>query len=427
MRARSKLLLSLVSAALASATASTASADGNAKGPNRSSVQGRTPIAVETTPAPSTPTQFTGKAPEKSPLPVKLTVAAPTPDPPWAMRLENTGDHPIRIAADVRLLSFELDTKHGKQKCAAPAALRPSKLLKSRELYLKPGEAFQQEFDPRLYCFGLVGDALTNATVVHPHYGYAAPSWGASKGPFAAQGIDEPAEFAALPTIDAAEVPLTYALVAPPPPPPEPPPPPTREEEAHAALMAQLPPPPPEYFFIDKNQAKFTVFVDRFADVNAARDIVVNVHLKNEGTHAMISALRGRMISFIVEQLGRDGKSMKTTDCTGESQTHPISAEMLRGLGGGQSVTIPLLVAEVCAPNTFERPGLYRVTPRLDTSVGGEAAELEAYIGRAFTRDAVLVRVATGREAFEDAPPEVYTPPPPPDPKHHGGGKRAIK
>lgn len=419
MRARSKLILAVASATLASMGASTASADGNAKGPNRSSVQGRTPVAVETVPTPAVP-QFTGgRAPEKAPLPVRLLVVAPTPDPPWTMRLENTGEHPIRIAADVRLLSFELEWKNGTQKCAAPAALKPSKLLKSRELYLKPGEVFQQDFDPRLYCFGVVGDALTNATVVHPHYGFSAPAWvGAPpRAPFAAQGIDEPAEFAPLQVIDAAPLPLTYAVVAPPPPPPAPPPPPTREEELHAAMLAKLPPPPPEYFYIDKNKAKFTVFVDRFSDVNAARDIVVNVHLKNEGTHAMISALRGRMISFIVEQLGRDGRSVKTTDCTGEAQTHPISAEMLRGLGGGQSVTIPLLVAEVCAPNTFERPGLYRVTPRLDTTVGGEAAELEAYIGRAFTRDAVLVRVATGREAFEDAPPEVYKPPPPPDAK----------
>ncbi|MFO0612000.1 MAG: hypothetical protein U0414_05410 [Polyangiaceae bacterium] len=419
MRSRHAALPSLALLALLSASASTASADGAPKGPNRSSVQGHTSVAAETTP----PVTFLGgKAPEKPPLPVKLTVTAPTPDPPWTMRLENTGEHPIRIAADVRLLSFELETKGGTKKCTAPAGLRPTKLLKSRELYLKPGEAFQQEFDPRLYCFGTTGDALTNATVVHAHYGFAAPSWGQSKGPFAAQGIDEPAEFAALPTIDATDVQLAYATFAPPPPPA-----PAEPAPTHASLVApSAPPPEPESFFIDKNKARFTVFVDRFSDVNAARDIVVNVHLKNEGTHEMIAALRGRMVSFVVEQLGRDGSSMKTVDCTGEDQTHPISAEMLRGLGGGQSVTIPLLVAEVCPPSTFDRPGLYRVTPRLDTLASGEAAELEAYVGRAFTRDAVLVRVATAREPFEDSPPAVYVPPPPPpDPKHNHPGKHA--
>jgi hypothetical protein len=410
MKARSTVVPALACVALLSGAASTASADGAPKGPNRSSIQGHTSVASETPPS---VVVTGGKAPEKSPLPVKLTVAAPTPDPPWTMRLENSGEHPIRIAADVRLLSFDLETKSGTRKCAAPSSLRPSKLLKSRELYLKPGEAFQQEFDPRLYCFGATGDALTNATVVHPHYGFTAPTWGQSKGPFAAQGIDEPAEFAALPTIDAPDVQLAYATFAPPPPPPAEAPP-----APHAALMAPGPPPEPEYFYIDKNKARFTVVVDRFSDVNAARDIVVNVHLKNEGTHDMIAALRGRMVSFIVEQLGRDGKSMKTVDCAGEDQTHPISAEMLRGLAGGQSVTIPLLVAEVCPPTTFDRPGLYRVTPRLDTLASGEAAELEAYVGRAFTRDAVLVRVATGREAFEDAPPAVYKPPQPtPEPR----------
>lgn len=423
MKTRSKVLLAVGSGALASAVltggASTATAEAP-KGPNRSSVQGHTSVAAETTTPVVTTGTFVGKAPEKTPLPVKISITAPTPDPPWTMRVENSGEHPIRIAADVRLLSFELDwttVSGGPQtqtlKCAAPSGLRPSKFPKARELYLKPGEAFQQDFDPRLYCFGFTGDALTNATVVHPHYGFNTPSWSASKGPFVAQGIDEPAEYAARTSIDADPIQLAYALVAPPPPPPK------EEKDPFAHLRVPPPPPEPEYFFLDKNRARFVVTVDRFSDVNAPRDIMVNVHLKNDGTHDMIAALRGRMISFVVEQLGRDGKSMHTTDCAGENQTHPISAEMIRGLSGGQSVTIPLLVAEVCPPMTFEKPGLYRVTPRLDTSVSGEAADLDAYIGRAFTRDAVLVRVATGREAFEDDPPQVWKPPPPPDPKHH--------
>lgn len=429
MKTRSKMLFALASAALATASlttgASTATAEAP-KGPNRSSVQGHGSIANET--PPPTGAVF-GKAPEKTPLPVKVSIAAASPDPPWTMRIENTGDHPIRIAADIRLLSFDLEWKRvattgvagatttSTLSCAAPSGLRPTKFPKARELYLKPGEAYEDHFDPRLYCFGLTGDALTNATVVHPHYGFSTPSWSASKGPYVAQGIDEPAEYAARTSIDADPLQLAYALVAPPPPPPK-----EKDDALAEELKSRLhmppPPPEPEYFFIDKNKARFVVTVDRFADVNAARDIVVNVHLKNEGTHDMIAALRGRMISFVVEQLGRDGQSLKTVDCAGEDQTHPISAEMIRGLAGGQSVTIPLMVAEVCPPMTFERPGLYRVTPRLDTVHSGEAAELDGYIGRAFTRDAVLVRVATGREAFEDAPPEVWKPAPPPDPKH---------
>jgi len=91
---------------------------------------------------------------------------------------------------------------------------------------------------------------------------------------------------------------------------------------------------------------------------------------------------------------------------------HGVPAESLRDLGGGQAMSIPLLVAEMCAPGTFDRPGLYRVLPRLDTAVAGEGVTLHAFLGKALARQSTLVRVATGRDVFEEPPPKVEGPPP---------------
>jgi hypothetical protein len=95
--------------------------------------------------------------------PARLWLIAPTATGPWTMRIDNTGEEPIRIAADIRLLSFEIDTHtKGKrpQTCAVPSALRPRAFPEKRALLLAPGKSYIEHFDPHLFCFGKLADAL---------------------------------------------------------------------------------------------------------------------------------------------------------------------------------------------------------------------------------------------------------------------------
>jgi hypothetical protein len=164
------------------------------------------PAAAATTPAPA-PVK---RAAAKPSLPAKVTVDTGSPDPPWKVRIENTGEKPIRIPADVRLLSFELTSKTSKgqkrkHKCEAPRAMRPSSFPQKRELYLEPGAFYEEVFDPRLLCFGAAADALREGASVKPTFGWAGATFG-NKGPFAAQGTDRPEDFQALRKITADEV-----------------------------------------------------------------------------------------------------------------------------------------------------------------------------------------------------------------------------
>ncbi len=160
--------------------------------------------------------------PPKPELPVEISIDAVSPDPPWKFRIHNTGERPIRVPADVRLLSLEIShktTKGAKRsfRCKAPSGMRAASFPQKRELYLDPGQVYEEAFDPRLLCFGAAADALAGGTKVEPVFGWAGGVWG-TKGPYAAQGVDRPEEHQARRNVKAAsfELPGTDpALVKP--------------------------------------------------------------------------------------------------------------------------------------------------------------------------------------------------------------------
>ncbi len=401
--------------------------------------------------------------PPKPSLPIEMTIVAASPDPPWTLRIVNIGDHPIRLAADTRLLTFDLDTggKHEtKVKCAAPAGMRPRSFPDARELYLDAGEVYVEDFDPRLYCFGYKIDLLRGGTNVHAHLGWPKAS-SLGRGPFAAQGTDRPEAFAALSELSAPTIQLGYALFAPMAPrvgalPPD------EAADAQASSMASVddvgtkptsvkaasngalptnastggrpssnqsekssydptakksdddaPAAPPAE---DRNAARVDVYVDRTSDADAPRNVVVNIRAVNEGRRELISALRGRMLSFTVEQLGPDNEPRQSFVCRGSERPHAMPIEAGRDLDAGQAVTIPIMLAEICPRQAFERPGLYRVRPGIDTTLEGEMLKQHPYIGKALARQSSLVRVATSRKPYQDDAPKVFTPPKAPAP-----------
>lgn len=377
------------------------------------------------------PKKAAGAKGKREKLPVKLTVTAPSPDPAWVLRLENNGPSAVRIAADPLLLSFELKAKKGGAKsCKVPTAMKPSSFPAARELYLLPGEFYEEKIDPRLYCFGETTDLLAEGTKLTPKYGFG-PSWGASKEPYAAQGLDNPESYepakelvgeafvlpgvgkpvtpaaqpgaakpdsakpdAAQPDtandgagkdgepVDTAQPSKASAAPAP--------------EGAAAALAGDT---------VDRNAPHIDIYARQLVDAGAARDVVINVRAVNEGRRQLLTVLRSRMLHFRVEELKADNTARHTTECVHQNAPHGIASEMVERVAPGRELSVPILVAEICPVGTFGRPGLYRITPVLDASMAGESLKVDPWLGKTLALQPSLVRLATARGDFHQGGP----------------------
>ncbi len=346
-------------------------------------------------------------APPAAGLPVRVTVEATSPDPPWKLRIENTGDHPIRVPADVRLLSLELESTTSKgatrrHRCEAPRAMRPSTFPAKRALYLEPGEVYEELFDPRLVCFGAASDALREGTKAKPSFGWR--GGGTHRGPFAAEGTDRPAAFAPkrVVTGEVVDVPVVQASPAP-----------TSAVDRSGPRLEREgdrggpPATGSASWFVDRNVPQLDIYVERFDDAASSRDIVLTIRAVNEGKRTLSTVIRGRMLSFRVDELGPDNQPRRTFECAGQHAPHAVPTELMLTVTPGREVRVPILVAEVCnRDDVFRRPGLYRVTPVLDPRVDGEGQRMDPYVEEALARQSALVRLATGVEPFYDAEPK---------------------
>lgn len=339
------------------------------------------------------------------------------------MRVDNTGDQPIRIAADPRLLSFEVDT-HTKGKrplsCAVPRALRPSGFPEKRALLLAPGKSYVESFDPRLFCFGKLADALRGSVIVRTRFGWdPPPKWSrkAPSAPFVAEGTTYPPTIAPLRELTAPTIILSYAHAPDDDEHGESPRPKLerngrggsdgdRSERLHSDRHEHEhdsnggPATSSTTDIVDENAAKLGLTTAPYADAHAARDVRVAATVTNTGHRPATVALRPRMLGFHV--VGPDGA---TQDCrpTPPSQTMP--RDMFRELGPGGTVSLSVLVVEQCPELHFNRPGLYHVTASLSAEESGERFGLDTWTGTAAAPDETLVRVASGPEAFDASTP----------------------
>jgi hypothetical protein len=383
-------------------------------------------------PPPDAPKLETAKAeapkwkpkPKKPKLPVTISVSAPSPDPPWLVRIENTSDVAVRIPADMRLLSFDLKstmydgkTQNPLKKCVLPRSMAPKSFPEARELYLEPGEVYEEQIDPRMYCFGDSIDLLRPGSIVKPHFGFLANHGFGAKEPFAAQGTDRPEAYEAQKEIIGAEVVL--------PPLPKPPPPAADAPKASLGSEAEAEPPPPPPTASkkdpDRNRGDIDIYVSRTSDAAAARDVLLTIRAVNEGKRQLAAVLRGRMLQFLVEELAPDNTARRRVECAGQNAPHGIASEMVGEVRPGREVQLPLLVAEMCPRGTFPKPGLYRVTPVLDSSMSGESLKLDPWLGTALAMQSTLARVATARDPFYDDKPAVGPLPPKPVDKAETG------
>lgn len=396
------------------------------------------------------------------PPPVHIQVTAPSPDPAWTLRIDNEGTQRIRLAADIRLLSIQIQKPGSREwrTCKPAPGQTPTRFPAARELYLAPGESWVEDFDPRLFCFGTEGDLLRGGTVVRFRFGFDPRGGRADREPYVVQGTNSPPSFAAarqlvVPTIvlshlspeatrpdglpsgaSQANAPLQKAPPPPPPPvaggpggPPaaEPPPAPpagdksaveleqekekerrlAREKELAATYGEPAVPERPS----DRMAPDLDLYVDRWSTGGAPRDLMLRIRAKNEGGRALAAVLRSRMLRFRVEgPMVSDNKTTGTTECVVDDRSHGVPVEMVRNYRPGDRLEIPFLLAEVCPRGTFDRPGLYRVTPVLQSAIEGEAVkDKDAFQGRVRALQPALARIGASRLPFYEATPRAVS------------------
>ena len=413
------------------------------------------PPAAAAKPAAAKPAPVSTPAAEPLPDPaVRLWMVAAAPQGPWTMRIDNEGDKPLRIPADVRLLRFEIDPEpyvapteaaDGKPKkavkpkppakptvCKIPAPLRADGFPEKSSLLLRPGESYVESFDPRLFCFGKDAAArLVGGAVVHTRFGWEAPKKpvGAAKkkpdtGPFAVEGTAFPPEVMPLHELTAPTMVLRFSPPAKRPGPaarPEEPPadvsepqppvvdakPDTREPQPPVADAGPAAPLPP---VVDDNAPRLELTGAPFIEASSTTRASITLTATNVGRRPTLVALHPRMLGFRID--GPDG----VLRCSPMPPTHGIPRERFRTLAPGASSAMTLLLGEGCTGDAMRRPGLYRIQATLLAGESGSELGLAAYTGTVQAREPTLLRVLDGPDPFYAVSPRAVPTPKPPAP-----------
>lgn len=319
--------------------------------------------------------------PPANPPHATLTLEAASADSGWRWRVTNDGAVPLRFVSDVRLLTLEITGGDGgaPTKCALPADARPATDV-DRVLILPPGRSASEPFDPRLFCFGTREEkALAAGATVVAHLGWS-PSVAANAPPF----ILSPPDLDPKSTGDAGEWPspvkelVSAPLVLP------------------AASPASARPPNPD-------GAHLAVRMSGNVDGGTLFDQTVVVTVKNEGIRPERVFAQPSTIAF--ELSGPAGQRHCSLGVAPIAVTDIVST-----LGAGGATSVSVALDRICGPGVFDRAGVYRVAPALDTRrvapPRGVALATGLWVG-----EPVLVRIRSGKVP---APAPQLDPPPKP-------------
>ena len=307
---------------------------------------------------------------------IRLRIIAPSPTGPWTLRIENEELRTLRIAADIRLLRFEIDPGEKSSKpvrCELPRPLRPDRFPEDRALYLAPGRAYVESFDPRLFCFGKKeAGALRGGAVVRTHYGWGSDPANMGRGsafavPSVVEGLSHPPEVEPLRELKAPTLVLSHA-----------------EPEA-VAEPSPTRPPPEEPAEFDENAPRLALTAEPFSEARDRLHASATLTATNVGHRSMKRWLHRRMFGFRVAGRGTVAR------CDPAPEKHATPPDLLRTLAPGASVTLSVLLEEVCPDYALERPGLYRITSSLPDAEG---------------RPVTLLRLLSAPKPFYARPPE---------------------
>lgn len=348
-----------------------------------------------------------------APPPLVLSLTAGTGGGPWRLRIENTGDVPVRIAADPRLLVLDVTPPAGfvdptiKTKRAASAKIeepRPARCIlpddarpttdEGRELVVPSKRSWSTTIEPLLYCFGARERAmLLSGASVTAHFGWPTPL--PRPGAAAAAAARARTERAVLaspfvtapvgaavgklaPAKDLVSSPITLAETVP-------------GAVASSAGSAgangdtSLPPLP-------AGSATLAVSMPDSLDVARGNEISTTVTVANESDKPAVLLVRPELLRFNVA-----GPAGSVACGMTRAVDAPIR-ELFSTIGPKARTSVGILVSAVCPADTFDEPGIYRVVAVLDTSAAsGRSIGLKTWDGEVTARSPMLLRVRTPR------------------------------
>lgn len=364
--------------------------------------------------APAEPASPTQGAPSGTPA---ASVASPltfgvTEDGPrlrWHLAIRNDGQELAQVAADPRLLWFEVKVpgKAKKVHCRLPEPLFPSKVDPRSVVELGPGDVLVHDFDPRLYCFaGGEQWQLVPGAQITPHLGWNPAETKArwvhghreqiQKAPFAARipaisGHPEALDDGPLPAADKKDAEKapdsswkkelqgeTFAL-----------------RSTYAAWTSTHLPAadPTNSGAAQPEEGPFRLEVGRGSDADFERNTTIELRLENRDRRPHSVYFRRDLIHF--EVMGPAGLH-ECDDPDGEFRAPDRQAFDL--IKPGQTTAVTTRVAEFCPRGTFAVPGLYLIHARFEATQDGSEFDLDAYTGKLTARNAATIRIHRGEE-----------------------------
>jgi hypothetical protein len=382
-------------------------------------------LALGSTSAVSAADEATPAEPaEPASPPLRLGFSA-SPGGMFRMVLTNEGSSPLRIAADGRLLWLEVvsapepppsdkekgDKEKGEKDrhptkaappkafpsgkmplCKMPPEMRPDTLLPDRALILEPGERYEETIDPVALCgAGAVAAGLGAGAIVYPHYGFPetrrpAPQKKGAKPekprpPYIAEGTKLEDE-TAIRSIDGTPIVLG---------PMDEPPDPSATGSRNDAPHGDDP--------VDERAPRLTLDAPARVDAGSAEDITVTLQVANVGKRKAIVHLRTDDLAFtVVKPTG------ETAKCNPSAGKRAVARDFFETLAPDAHRAMTVRVRELCAQSTFDRPGVYLITPRLALREGGDQFRLAGFLGT--VRAAPMrLRVRTGKLPYYPSRP----------------------
>jgi hypothetical protein len=342
--------------------------------------------------------------PSPSPAAVTLRVDAPADDDaPWKMIVSNEGDVPVRLAADARLLTMEIQppagaaadaqpgVKAGERKakapepvvCKLPASLRPVGVVDDRAIILGPSTRYEEVINPILYCFDLrSARALTAGATVTAKLGFSPPpARGAKKAPLDPPFIVEPstrdASVSAVKELTATPFTLSRDLAG-----------------TEDSIRSESQGPAGE----DERAPHLELSAPARIDADSELTIGIPFTVKNTGQRPTTVHIRRDNLLFDVE--GPDG----TSHC-GLPANRRVPQELFSVLRPGATQSLDVWVGELCPDIVFDRPGLYRIWPTLAFANTTDTRTVQNWTTPLRTREPLLVRILRGRLPFYAEPP----------------------
>jgi hypothetical protein len=342
--------------------------------------------------------------PDLPPASLALRVDAPAASALWKIVVTNTGNEMLRLAADGRLLRLEVrppanaapPTKKGKARkkdvsveCRAPTPLRPTSVDEDRAVLLPPGARYEEWIDPTLFCFdSRQKAALVPGASVVARLGF--PPARAKRG----RPARPTSPFVAEPTAAATTVSPIKELVAPgfvlP------------DAPAQPETPAAAPQSPAD---ADPGVPRLEVSAPARVDAAGARSLSITVTASNAGKRALLANLRTENVSFDVNGPGG------AVHCEQWAGERTLVNDFFRTMGPGRRQSLTILPAEICPEGSFDRPGVYRVSPIVTVSDEADEFPAGAWTGRAVAARPTLVRIRSGSLPFYAQPPQVLTGP----------------